>query len=146
MENKRIKWVWQSIDKIGLSTFCVFSMWYCGEDMQMMASLVNHQFLVFFRSFTSGELTEQGINLDVNTEHCFSKQNHGITESQNGWSWKGPLEVIFSTHPAQARSPTAGCPGPCPCNKIAVLQITSMDKESNPNYTQQTKTHDLEQN
>lgn len=30
-----------------------------------------------------------------------------ITESENSWSWKEPLEVQY---PAQVRSVTAGCP------------------------------------
>lgn len=36
----------------------------------------------------------------------------GITESRNGWSWKGPVEVILSNLPAQVGLPRAGCPGP----------------------------------
>ena len=32
----------------------------------------------------------------------------GITESQNGQDWKGPLWVIYSNPPAEAGSPTAG--------------------------------------
>jgi len=35
------------------------------------------------------------------------------TESQNGWGWKGPLEVTWSTIPAQAGPPTTSCPRPC---------------------------------
>ena len=35
-------------------------------------------------------------------------------EPQNGWGWKGSLEVIWSKPPAQAGPPTADCPGPCP--------------------------------
>lgn len=30
-----------------------------------------------------------------------------VTESQNSWGWKGPLEIT------QAGLPKAGCPGPC---------------------------------
>ena len=40
-----------------------------------------------------------------------------ISESQNSWGWKEPLEVILSNPfnlPAQAGPPRAGCPGPCP--------------------------------
>ena len=36
---------------------------------------------------------------------------HRITESQDSWGWKGPLEVIWSNPFAQAWPPTAGCPG-----------------------------------
>jgi len=35
------------------------------------------------------------------------------TESQKG-GWNGPPEVIWSNLPAQAGSPKASCPGPCP--------------------------------
>lgn len=41
------------------------------------------------------------------------KSQH-ITESQNGWGWEGPLEVILSNPPAQAGSPRAGWQGSCP--------------------------------
>ena len=37
-----------------------------------------------------------------------------ITESQNGWGWKGPLEVIWSNTPAQAGPPRSACLGPSP--------------------------------
>jgi len=40
--------------------------------------------------------------------------DEGITESQNGRGWKGPLWVIWSNPPAEAGSPTVGCRGPCP--------------------------------
>ena len=39
-------------------------------------------------------------------------QNHRTTESQNGWGWKGHLEIIFSNLPSQAGSPIEGCSGP----------------------------------
>ena len=34
--------------------------------------------------------------------------------SQKGWGWKGPLEVFWSKHPAQAGPPKASCPEPWP--------------------------------
>lgn len=37
-----------------------------------------------------------------------------ITESQNSWGWKRPLEVIGSKPPAQAGTLRAACPGTCP--------------------------------
>jgi len=37
-----------------------------------------------------------------------------ITDLQNGWSWKGPLEVTWSTRPTQAGPLRARCPGACP--------------------------------
>ena len=36
------------------------------------------------------------------------------SELQDGSVGEEPLEVIWSTPPAQAGPPTAGCPGPCP--------------------------------
>lgn len=38
-------------------------------------------------------------------------------ESQNHLGWRGSVEIIqsaFPQTPAQAQSPRAGCPGPCP--------------------------------
>lgn len=41
-----------------------------------------------------------------------------FTASQSGWGGKGPLEATWSNPPAQAGTPRAGCPGPCPdCSK-----------------------------
>lgn len=50
-----------------------------------------------------------------------------ITETQNGWGRKGYLEVIRSNPLAQARTPRAGCTGPCPgsfqrCPRMETLQ------------------------
>lgn len=36
---------------------------------------------------------------------------HLITEPQNDWDWKGPLEIIYSKCPAKAGASRAGCPG-----------------------------------
>lgn len=33
--------------------------------------------------------------------------------NQNGWGWKGALDVILSNLPAQAKPPTASCTGLC---------------------------------
>ena len=41
-------------------------------------------------------------------------QHKALTESQSGWGWKGPLEVVWSNLPAQAGPPRASRPGPCP--------------------------------
>ena len=35
-------------------------------------------------------------------------------ESQNGWVWKGPLKIIWSSLPAQPGPSKANWPGPCP--------------------------------
>lgn len=35
----------------------------------------------------------------------------GHTEPQDVWGWKGPLKVTWSSPPAQAGPPRAGCPG-----------------------------------
>ena len=56
---------------------------------------------------TSLRTSEEGLKANC---ICF----HTITESQNGWGWRAPPEVIWSTHPAQAGPPRPGCPGPCP--------------------------------
>jgi len=37
-----------------------------------------------------------------------------ITESQNRRGWKGPLGISYSSPPAKAVSPTAGCTRACP--------------------------------
>ena len=37
-----------------------------------------------------------------------------FTESQNGWSWKGPLEIILFNPSAQTGPPKASCPWSCP--------------------------------
>ena len=37
-----------------------------------------------------------------------------VTESQNGWGWKGTLGVILSHLPVQAVPPTRGSPALCP--------------------------------
>lgn len=44
----------------------------------------------------------------------FGIQNHRCKESQDGWGWKGPLEVIWSNSNAQARPSKASCPGTYP--------------------------------
>lgn len=35
---------------------------------------------------------------------------NSVTESQNGWSWKGLLQATKSNPPAQAVPARAGCP------------------------------------
>jgi len=57
--------------------------------------------------------------------NCQEKFYPRITESQNFRGWKGPLWVISSNHPAEARSPTAGCIGPCP-GGLEYLQRTRL--------------------
>lgn len=44
----------------------------------------------------------------------WSQQGGWITESQNGWGWKAPLEVIWSNSTAQAGWPGSSCPGTYP--------------------------------
>lgn len=66
--------------------------------------------------------------LNILTLHVYQNQREGphvfhsswywistwlVTQSQDGWDWKGPLEIIWP-RPAQAGQPTAGCPGLCP--------------------------------
>jgi len=48
-----------------------------------------------------------------------------FTESQNGWGWKGLLDVILSCPPVQAGPPTAGCPGPCPDGFLVFTRMES---------------------
>ena len=45
-------------------------------------------------------------------------------ESQNHLGWRGSVEIIqsaFPQTPAQAQSPRAGCPGPCPDRYINLI-------------------------
>jgi len=44
-------------------------------------------------------------------------------ESQNGWGWKAPLEVILPNAPGQAGPPRASCPGPCPRQLSSVSKV-----------------------
>lgn len=54
---------------------------------------------------------------DTRDSLCWSQtaQQQPAQESENGWGWKGPVEVTWSNLPAPAKPTTkAGCLGPCP--------------------------------
>lgn len=50
-----------------------------------------------------------------------------ITKTQNGWHWKGPLDVTSLNLPGQAGPPRATCSGPCPDSSCV-----STRRESSP--------------
>lgn len=60
------------------------------------------------------------------------------TGSQNGWGWKGPLEVIWSYPPCSSRDHCASSSGPC--SGITCIAKPNVKTRKNLIYISITKT------